>query len=521
MPEDRAARLPHQAPLVQRAGALPATLAQRAREFMAPTPFGRLCRTHLVTMCADACVAVSLAGSLFFQKPSSGARGSILLYLLLTIAPFAIVAPIIGPALDRIAGGRRLLVVGSCLGRAALCFVLAFVVTKSYPEGLLVYPFAFGILVLSKGYSVARSSLVPALVDEHGSLVRANSRLAIISAIAALLGGAPAALVQWGFGADWSVRLAMLVFIVAALFALRIPRTRTVVAPQEQQLAREELHQPSILLAGSAMAILRGAMGFLQFFAAFTFKSHLLSLGLVMTGVGVGLFSGNFIAPVIREHVREELMLVGALLASAAATFLGVLIGSAFGMTIAFFTVGLGASTGKIAFDSLLQRDGPDAVRGRAFAQYETRFQAAWVVGALLGIIPVAIFGGLTVLGLVLAFGGLSYLAALRSARTQPARSKLRPEAVDRALGRARDNLKSRRPQTKAGRRKAAAAARPTRAAPERADPAPRRSVSSAAPRRGRPPGAAADAADGAPPRQVSTPSAGRAVPPPRRRRSR
>jgi predicted MFS family arabinose efflux permease len=505
MPEDRAARLPRRDPLVQRAGALPATLVQRAQELLAPTPFGRLARTHLVTMCADACVAVSLAGSLFFQKPSSGARGSILLYLLLTIAPFAIVAPIIGPALDRISGGRRLLVVGSCLGRAALCFILAFVVTKSYPEGLLVYPFAFGILVLSKGYSVARSSLVPALVDEGGSLVRANSRLAIISAVAALIGGAPAALVQWGFGADWSVRLAMVVFIAAALFALRIPRTRNVIDPHEQKLARAELHQPSILLAGSAMAILRGAMGFLQFFAAFTFKTHLVSLGFVMAGVGVGLFAGNFIAPTLRDHVREELMLVGALLVSSAATFLGVLTGSTFGMTLAFFAVGLGASSGKIAFDSLLQRDGPDAVRGRAFALFETRFQAAWVVGALLGIIPVAIAAGLGVLGIVLAFGGLSYLAALRAARTQPARSKLRPDAVDRALGRARDNLKSRRPQTKAGRRKAAAHARPTRRA-----------------RRGRgepPPPAEPEASS--PPRRISTPQPRRAVPPPPRRRSR
>jgi MFS family permease len=479
-------------------------LVQRAQEYLAPTPFGRLVRTHLVTMCADACVAVSLAGSLFFQKPSSGARGSILLYLTLTILPFAVVAPIIGPALDRISGGRRLLVVGSCLGRAALCFILAFVVTKSYPEGLLVYPFAFGILVLSKGYSVARSSLVPALVDEGGSLVRANSRLAIISAIAALVGGGPAALVQWGFGADWSVRLAMVVFVLAALFALRIPRTRTVVAPQEQQLAREELHRPSILLAGSAMAILRGAMGFLQFFAAFTFKSHIVSLGFVMTGAGVGLFAGNFVAPKLREHFREEFMLVGALLGSAVAVLLGVLAGSAFGMTIAFFAVGLGASSGKIAFDSLLQRDGPDAVRGRAFALFETRFQAAWVVGALLGIIPVAVMAGLGVLGIVLVFGGLSYLAALRAARTQPARSKLRPDAVDRALGRARDNLKSHRPQTKAGRRKAAARARGSRGAPRArpADPPPTE-----------PP---ADA-----PRRVATPSARRAVPPPPRRRSR
>ncbi len=500
MPEDRAARPPRRAPLGQRARDLPPTLVQRAQEFLAPTPFGRLVRTHLVTMCADACVAVSLAGSLFFQKPSAGARGSILLYLLLTIAPFAIVAPIIGPALDRVAGGRRLLVVGSCLGRAALCFVLAFVVTKSYPEGLLVYPFAFGILVLSKGYSVARSSLVPALVEDQGSLVRANSRLAIISALAALIGGAPAVVVEVLFGADWSVRLAMVVFVVAAAFALRIPRTRTVVEPQQRELVRDELHQPSVLLAGSAMAILRGAMGFLQFFAAFTFKNHLFDLGVVMSGVGIGLFAGNFIAPTLRKHVREEYMLVGALLVAAAATFLAIFIGTTLGVAFAFLTLGLGASSGKIAFDSLLQRDGPDAVRGRAFALFETRFQAAWVIGALLGIVPVAVAAGLTGLGIVLAFGGLSYLAALRAARSQPARSKLRPEAVDRALERARDNLKGRRRPSKAARRKAARAAARERAAA--------------------PGDAGADATAPKPPPRVST-SHRRAAPPPPRRQAR
>ena len=200
------------------------------------------------------------------------------------------------------------------------------------------------------------------------------------------------------------------------------------------------------------------------------------------------------------------------LLGSALATSLGVLTGSAFGMTIAFLAVGLGASSGKIAFDSLLQRDGPDAVRGRAFALFETRFQAAWVVGALLGIIPVAIAAGLGVLGIVLAFGGLSYLAALRAARTQPARSKLRPDAVDRALGRARDNLKSHRPQTKAGRRKAAARARGSRGtrAARPPDPAP---TEPPAPAPTEPPAPA--------PRRVATPSAHRAVPPPPRRRSR
>jgi MFS family permease len=459
----------------------------RILALMPPTPFGRLVRTHLVTMCADACIAASLAGSLFFAKPSSGARGSILLYLLLTMAPFAIVAPVIGPTLDRMRGGRRFVVVGSCVGRAVLCLIMAQVVTKPSPEGLLIYPFAFGALVLSKGYSVARSSLVPALVDDPGSLVKANSRLQLISLSAGLIGGAPAFLIARAISAEWSLLLAMVLFIVATLFALRIPRVETIIGPEEAAVERQELHQPSILLAGSAMALLRGAIGFLQFFAAFTFKDDVIGLAVVAGAAGLGILGGNVLAPRLRAHVREEIMLVGSLVAAAAASLLGALFTPTLGVGFAFLTVGVGAAAGKIGFDSLLQRDGPDAVRGRAFAQFETRFQAAWVIGAALGIIPVATAAGLTVLGIVLAFGGVSYLAALRAARTSRPRSKLRPEAVDRAFDRARDNLRDRRRRSRTGRRRAAATKRKglergsAAPAPSPA-PAPRRAASTPEP---------------------------------------
>ncbi len=232
------------------------------------------------------------------------------------------------------------------------------------------------------------------------------------------------------------------------------------------------------------MAILRGAIGFLQFFAAFTFKNDLFALGTVATAAGIGLFGGNLIAPRLRAHLREEMILAGSLLMCAVMTLFGVLLHSTVGIPISFLAVGLGAAAGKIGFDSLLQRDGPDAVRGRAFARFETRFQAAWVLGAVLGIIPVASAAGLGVLGLVLAFGGLSYLAALRAARSAPSRTKLRPDAVDRALDRARENLKERGRQSRQGRRRAAArrrrevAQRDRRAAAGVAAPAP------AAPRR-------------------------------------
>ena len=76
----------------------------------------------------------------------------------------------------------------------------------------------------------------------------------------------------------------------------------------------------------------------------------------------------------------------------------------------------------RLAFDSLLQRDGADAARGRAFARYETRFQIVWVIG---GLVAVLFFGGgragIFLVALVLLFGGLSYIGAVR--RRAPGRA--------------------------------------------------------------------------------------------------
>jgi len=63
--------------------------------------------------------------------------------------------------------------------------------------------------------------------------------------------------------------------------------------------------------------------------------------------------------------------------------------------------VGFAASLGKLAFDSILQRDAPDANRGRSFARFETRFQIFYVAGSL---IPVAFHVGARLgFGLLLA----------------------------------------------------------------------------------------------------------------------
>ena len=119
--------------------------------------------------------------------------------------------------------------------------------------------------------------------------------------------------------------------------------------------------------------------------------------------------------------------------------------------------VATASAAGRVGFDSLLQRDGPDAVRGRAFAQFETRFQVAWVVGALFGIIPFGEGVGLLALGLVAAHRRplVSCGPALRAAHDRSAPT-LRPEAVDRVIDKARDELRERYERSKRGRRRAA-----------------------------------------------------------------
>jgi MFS family permease len=408
--------------------------------FAEPTPFARLVYAHAVSVCGDACLTVSLAGSLFFQSPTTAARGKVLLYLLITMAPFAVVAPVLGPAHDRSRGGRRILVIIAAAGRALLCFAMAMYISKSAPEGLLVYPLAFGVLVLAKGHQIAKSALVPALVNDDGELVNANSRLALVSVIAATVGGLPAAGVQQLFGADWSLRLAALVFVVAGILAVKIPgiKVKTPADHRQEQLEREEMHTPTILLGGSAMAVLRGSVGFLAFFTAFSLKNDLFALFVALAVSALGGFLGVVAAPLLRQSAREEVIVASSLVFPATFALFGALVAGATGFVLAAFALSVGAGAGRLGFDSLLQRDGPDAARGRAFASFETRFQLVWVVGGVLGIIPIGGRFGLFLLAIVLGFAAVSYVAALRAARGRVMRSKLLPEAVDRTIARSR-----------------------------------------------------------------------------------
>ncbi|MGH3199723.1 MAG: MFS transporter [Streptosporangiaceae bacterium] len=167
----------------------------------------------------DAFVAVSLAGTIFFSTSVDQARGRVVLFLLVTMAPFAVLAPFIGPALDRMQQGRRYLLAGTLLARGLLCWGMSAAINS--PVTLL--PAAFGILVLQKAYGVARASITPRLLPAEISLVTANARSQLITLTVSLLGGALAAGIQVTAGAAWVLRAGTLIYLAAMFLALRLP----------------------------------------------------------------------------------------------------------------------------------------------------------------------------------------------------------------------------------------------------------------------------------------------------------
>ena len=377
-------------PLANRTGSRPAT-AEGSRAFLV-RPFQRLARTHVANCMADAMLAAALADSIFFSLPADNARSPVVRYLIITMLPFAVIAPLVGPMIDRLKGGHRFVLVGTMVMRALLCWLLIDQIADDSP-GPFFFLLALCVLVGQRAYNVARSALVPTVVGSDDELIEANSKLAIIGGFAGFVGIVPAAILLKIWGPGWALGLAVVTYGVGALLGLRIPAAR-VAASKPDEAERNELRGAGIRLAGAAMALLRGCVGFLTMLIAFDFRGGDRAPWqfAVVAGVSVlGGLIGAAVAPRLKERATEETILTASLGLVVAGAFGSLFIGEVLGACIVGASVGFAAALGKLAFDSILQRDAPDANRGRSFARFETRFQIFYVFGSL---IPVAFHVG-------------------------------------------------------------------------------------------------------------------------------
>jgi hypothetical protein len=398
--------------------------------------FRRLSITHALMTAGDAAMIVALADSFFFSIDLDAARTRVMLFLAISFAPFLIVAPLIGPLIDRMPGGRRLVIQMVALLRAVLLLLMAQDV-----GGLELFPLAFASLVLQKTYAVSKSAIVPSTVRSKTELVEANSKLGLVAGLTGVVAVIPAAILLGLSGPELALVYGALLFVAAFASARRLA-PEVVAATEADDVERLELQSPSLRAAAMAMIVLRADVGFIFFHLAFWLRT--VDNGTAWFGASIGASAiatmiGNAIAPRVRQVMREETMLTVSLGASAVAGIGFAALGNpAAGVALAG-VVGCAAAIGRLAFESIVQRDAPEANQGRAFAVFETKFQFAWAAAAFVAVAiqaPGAV--GLLIVGLV-ASGAMLYLqlrdGQLRRSRRRSRRRRsrgARPSAAPR-----------------------------------------------------------------------------------------
>lgn len=396
----------------------------------------RLTEMHAVNVAADAALTISLAGTVF-ALPTDEARGRVALFLLLTMAPFVLLAPLVGPLLDRFRHGRRWAVGTTLATRAFLAWVLASAVVE---DSAWLFPAALGCLVASRSYAVARAAAVPRLLPRGITLVTANSRLNIAGLVGMVLGGGIAGgLAQ--IGPDWSLRFAFVVYVAATVLAIRLPprvdSTLGEVDVDGTPVAEEPLGSPErgmrrmralpravrfVLWLTSGARLLSG---FLVLFLAFLMREHPLPgwagptvLALVAAAAGLGNALGSVVGNLRRAPAPE---VIAATIAAVAvvATALTAALYSLWTLALLGLAAGVFSQLAKLCLDATIQRDVAEHTRARVFSWSETILQGFWVVGGAIGIaIPLEpVLGFTLVTGLVVVLGAVAVRARWIGAR--------------------------------------------------------------------------------------------------------
>lgn len=372
-------------------------------------PLAAYALVHLASASGDALVAIALADSVFFSVPVGQAKVKVALYLLLTMAPLAAAAPALVPLLDRW-GRLRAIAFLAAVGRA----VVALYAAPRFGT-LLLFPLAFGLLVLSKVNVITRNGLVMGYAPAAEGLVAANARLSRLGVVGGLVAAVPGVAILKLGGARGVLILAAVAYAVTTLLTVRLSRPAVESVPGEVTRLGAI---PALTTAAAGTAALRGASGFLVFLLAFALRSGgepTYWFGVLIVAAMAGGFVGDVIAPHLSRFFREEaavflsLLAAGVVASLAAAEFRLLLLALFAGFA------GLATEFGRLSFQSLMQRFAPQGAHGRVFVRYDMAFQMAWVVGAVVpAVIEFSFRTGVLIMALFYLTLGLAYVARPR-----------------------------------------------------------------------------------------------------------
>ncbi|MGV9412258.1 MFS transporter [Nocardia sp. NPDC003693] len=414
-----------------------------------------LMRATVANFATDAAIAVALANTLFFASPATQSRVNVALYLLMTVAPFAVIAPVIGPLLDRLQHGRRIALAATFALRVLIAVGLIFSL-----NGWALYPLALGSMVLSKSFSVLKSAVTPRVLPPGIDLVRTNSRLTVFGLVGgSIVAGGIAAAAAFVFHSTGALVVAALLAATGAYLSLRIPPWVEVTegevpatlgyqgtAPEQGDPARLSLRarQPlgrTVIAALWANCAIRVLTGFLTFYIAFVAKSsdesamrQALMLAAAGAAAGVGNFGGNFTGARLRLG-RPAAIILSCTGACLAITIVAAIQNGLVGAVLATLVASASTALAKVSLDASIQDDLPPESIASGFGRTETVLQLAWVLGGALGVLlptvyrtgftVVAVIIGVALLQSVLSYRGHSLLPRFGGSRPQRPKARV------------------------------------------------------------------------------------------------
>ncbi|MFO7190814.1 MULTISPECIES: MFS transporter [Thermocrispum] len=392
----------------------------------------------MLNYASDAALAVALANTLFFSAATAESKWKVALYLLITIAPFAVIAPLIGPALDKIQRGRRLAMAVASAASAVMCMVIALNF-----DNWALYPAALGKMVLSKSYMVLKSAVTPRVVPPEITLSKTNARLTVFGLGAGAVGGAIASLFSWIAGSPGAAWVAAAICVAGTVQAMRIPSWVEVTegevpATLNSQAIRRKPAGKQPITVGVLVALwgngtIRLLTGFLMLFAAFAVKAsaeqhdqspfvQLLLLGVLGAAAGAGGFVGNAIGSRLHLGGTDQVTTVAVATTLAATVLAALLPGIATAALVALIGATCSALA-KISLDAVIQHDLPEESRASAFGRSETVLQMAWCFGGAIGLLlPPTYWLGFLVISVLLVLGLVQTILVRRGKSLLPSR---------------------------------------------------------------------------------------------------
>ncbi|MFD0361571.1 MFS transporter [Nocardia sp. GCM10030253] len=410
----------------------------------------------------DAAIAVALANTLFFASATAESKSKVALYLLITIAPFALIAPLIGPLLDRLQRGRRLALATSFALRAVVTVVLIVAF-----DTWALYPLALCMMVGSKSFSVLKSAVTPRVLPPDIDLVRTNSRLTVFGLVGGTIGaGAIAAGAAAIASSTGALIFATAIAVAGTYLSLRIPRwvevtegevpatlsyhahTEVLDPAKESTIPPRKRRQPlgrAVVTGLWGNSAIRVLTGFLTFYVAFVAKAtehggvqQAAMLGVVGVAAAIGNFTGNATGARLKLG-KPSLIVLNCTAACTLIALFAVFANNLLGAALATLVAAGASALAKVSLDASIQDDLPPESIASGFGRSETVLQLSWVVGGAAGVLlPTDYWKGFAVVSAILVIGLVQTFVSFRGHSLLPGLGGNRPQHAEQEVPQAR-----------------------------------------------------------------------------------